>query len=167
VSNQDQNGVPASVGDMPDWQFGTRLPRVSVRALVLDGADIIAVENLSAPGKLHMPGGGIEHGETMLDALTRELHEELRVGPASAEYLLAMENLFDTYIGLYHCIEHVFIVTPDGPPRAGEDTLTMHRLLLAEIGHADFYPTAFRDLLTQPDWREQRVLRAGKFIADD
>ena len=167
MSDHDRNGAPASVGDMPDWQCGTRLPRVSVRGLVLDGADIIAVENLSAPGKLHMPGGGIEHGETMLDALTRELHEELCVGPASADYLLAIENLFDTYIGLYHCIEHVFVVTPDGPLRAGEDALSMHRLPLADIARADFYPTAFRDLLTQPDWREQRVLRAGKFNAED
>ncbi|RIA55498.1 NUDIX domain-containing protein [Dichotomicrobium thermohalophilum] len=166
MSDREQSGAPPSVGDMPDWQSGTRLPRVSVRALVLDGDDIVAVENLSAPGKLHMPGGGIEHGETMLDALKRELREELCVGPATADYLLAIENLFDTYLGLYHCVEHVFVVTPDGRPRAGEDGLKMHRLPFAEIGRANLYPTAFRDVLARTDWREQRCLRAGKF-ADD
>ncbi len=151
---------------MPDWQSGTRVPRVSVRALVLDGGDVVAVENLNAPGKLHMPGGGIEHGETMLDALKRELREELCIGPASADYLLAIENLFDTHLGLYHCVEHVFVVAPDGPPRAGEDALTMHRLPLSTIGEANFYPTAFRDLLSRPDWRAQRFLQAGKFAGE-
>lgn len=152
---------------MPDWQSGMRIPRASVRALVLEGDEVVAVENLSAPGKLHMPGGGIEHGETMLDALKRELHEELCVGPASADYLLAIENLFDTYLGLYHSIEHVFMVTPDGASRAGEDGLLIHRLPLAGIGAAAFYPTAFRDLLTRADWHAQRFLRAGKFVGDD
>jgi len=167
VSDRDHTGAPPSVGDMPDWQSGTRLPRVSVRALVLDGDDIIAVENMKAPGKLHMPGGGIEHGETMLDALNRELHEELCVGAASADYLLAIENLFDTYLGLYHCVEHVFVVIPDGTPCAGEDALVMHRLRLAEIGSANFYPTEFRNLLTRPDWRAHRFLQAGKFVGAD
>jgi len=134
-----------------------------VRALVLDGDDVIAVENAAAPNFLHMPGGGIEHGETMLDALRRELREELCIGAASASYLMAIENLFDTYMGLYHCIEHVFLVTPDGPPRAGEAGLTMHRLPLNMIGTAPFYPVAFRELLASGGWRERRYLLAGKF----
>ena len=167
MSDQDRSGAPPSVGDMPDWQSGIRIPRVSVRALVLDGDDVIAVENVAGPGKLHMPGGGIEHGETMLDALARELREELCVGPASADYLLAIENLFDTYLGPYHCVEHIFVVTPDGVPRAGEDGLVLHRLPLAEIGSARFYPVEFRDLLTRPDWRAHRFLRAGKFVEGD
>jgi 8-oxo-dGTP pyrophosphatase MutT (NUDIX family) len=152
---------------MPEWEIGTRVPRVSVRALVLDGDDVIAVENAAAPGKLHMPGGGVEHGETMLDALRRELREELEIGAASAEYLLAIENKFDTYLGVFHCVEHVFVVTPDGRPHAGEPELTMHRLPLATIGEASFYPAAFRDLLAQPDWRSHRYLLAGQFADGD
>ena len=153
--------------DMPWWASGTKIPRISVRALVLDGDDVIAIENLIAPGMLHMPGGGIEHGETMLDALGRELHEELSAAPASAEYLLAIENLFDTPPGLYHCVEHVFLVTLDSAPQAGEDGLAVHRLPLAAIGTATFYPTEFRDLLTQEDWRAHRFLKAGKFAGQD
>jgi len=134
---------------------------------VLDGGDVIAVELDHAPGKLHMPGGGVDHGETMLDALRRELDEELGIAPASADYLLAIENLFDTRLGLYHGIEHVFVVTPNGQPRAAEHGLRMHRLPLATIGDALFYPLAFRDLLTQPDWRACRYLLAGKFAGHD
>ncbi len=152
---------------MPAWELGTRVPRLSVRALVLDGDAVIAVENAAGPGKLHMPGGGVEHGETMLDALSRELREELRIGAASAEYLLAIENMFDTHLGLYHTVEHVFLVSPDCAPRPGEPGLTVHRLPLATIGRAPFYPTAFRDLLAHRDWRTRRYLLAEKFAGDD
>jgi len=152
---------------MPEWEIGTRVPRVSVRALVLDRDDVIAVENAAAAGKLHMPGGGVEHGETMLEALRRELREELQTGAASAEYLLAIENMFDTCLGAYHCVEHVFLVSLDGPPRVGEPHLTMHRLPLASIGETPFYPIALRDLLAQPDWRSHRYLLAGKFAGQE
>lgn len=167
MTDRDSGKAPSALSDMPDWQFGTRVPRVSVRALVLDGDDIIAVEKLSAPGKLHMPGGGIEHGETMLAALYRELREELCIGPATADYQLVIENLFETHLGLYHAVEHVFRVTPDGRPSAVEAGLRMHRLQLTTIGTASFYPTAFRDLLTRPDWRECHYLLAGRFIGQD
>jgi len=163
VSAQDNGSVAPGTAGMTDWTSGTRFPRTSVRALVLDGRDVIAVESVNGPGKLHMPGGGIEHGETMRDALLRELREELSISAASAEYLLAIENLFDTPAGLYHCVEHVFLVAPKGQPRAGEDGLSIHRLPLAEIGDAPFYPTEFRNLLTQAEWRAHRFLSAGKF----
>lgn len=167
MTDRDSGGPSSAAQTMPDWQFGTRVPRVSVRALVQDGADIIAVEKLSARGKLHMPGGGVEHGETMLDALRRELREELCIGPATAEYQLVIENLFETYLGLYHAVEHVFVVTPDGRPSAGEEGLRMHRLPFGAIGEAPFYPTAFRELLTRPDWRAHHYLLAGRFIGQD
>jgi len=167
VSEQDQHGPLPSLRDMPEWAVGTRMPRVSARALILDGDNIIAVEKLIAPGKLHMPGGGVDHGETMLDALRRELDEELGIAPASADYILAIDNLFDTYLGLYHSVEHVFLITPDRAPMVKEDGLRMHRLAFATIGDAPFYPLAFRDLLTQPDWRACRYLLAGKFVGHD
>jgi len=167
VNGSDDTGRLPDPGDLPDWEAGTRIPRVSVRALVLDDGDVIAVENHHAPGKLHMPGGGIEHGETMLSALHRELREELCIGPARAEYQLVIENLFETHLGLFHAVEHVFVVTPDGRPRAGEDGLTMHRLPLATIRTAPFYPLEFRDLLARSDWRSHHYLLAGKFAAGE
>ena len=167
MSEHDEAGAPPFSSDMPEWAIGIRVPRVSARALIMDGDDIIAVEKLVAPGKLHMPGGGVDHGETMLAALRRELDEELGIVPASADYLLAIENLFDTYLGLYHSVEHVFLITPDSTPTVQEEGLQMHRLPLARIGDAPFYPLVFRDLLTQPDWRARRYLLAGKFAGDD
>ncbi len=154
------------LAEMPEWQIGTRVPRVSVRALAFDGGQLIAVESSTAPGKLHLPGGGVAHGETMREAVQRELREELGVGAASADYQLSIENLFDTHLGVYHCVEHVFMVTLDGVPRAAEAHLRLHRLELATIGRAPLFPTAFRDLLARRDWRDHRYLLAGKFAGD-
>lgn len=61
-------------------------------ALVRDGRLLLAHRGPSKrafPGVWDLPGGVVEDGETELDALTRELHEELgvRVDTRSASHL--------------------------------------------------------------------------------
>jgi len=57
------------------WRFA-RPATLGVRALVIDGQGRIFLIKHSYVAGWHLPGGGVETGETMLTALTRELAEE-------------------------------------------------------------------------------------------
>lgn len=54
---------------------------LGVRAAVLrDEREVMLVRHTYTRG-WHLPGGGVEAGETLLEALAKELHEEARIRP--------------------------------------------------------------------------------------
>lgn len=61
---------------------GSPFYRVSVKALIFDGQRRLLVFQ-DKNGLYEMPGGGWEHGETLEECITRELHEEMRIVPAT------------------------------------------------------------------------------------
>ncbi|HET9175983.1 MAG TPA: NUDIX domain-containing protein [Pseudolabrys sp.] len=57
------------------WRF-SRATTLGTRAMVVDGTGRIFLVKHSYVEGWHLPGGGVETGETLLEALSRELAEE-------------------------------------------------------------------------------------------
>ena len=64
------------------WRFSRGLT-LGVRALVIDERRRIFLVQHSYVRGWHLPGGGVEPGETMIDALIRELREEANIEPTA------------------------------------------------------------------------------------
>jgi 8-oxo-dGTP pyrophosphatase MutT (NUDIX family) len=89
-----QTGWPGLRGRLFHLYFLLRRPMtLGARGLVYDRAAnaVFLIEHTYVPG-WQLPGGGVETGETMLEALTRELSEEANIELTGAPQLVSIHH---------------------------------------------------------------------------
>ena len=103
----------------------------------------------------YLPGGHVEFGERAVDALEREIREELGVASKAGAFLGAIEHTFKQK-GARHCeINLVFAVeiaalSPESAPAACEDWISFRWVPVTRMGRYHLEPWPLRKLI--PGW---------------
>lgn len=102
-------------------------PILAVSIALFRGSDVLLVKRANAPAKglYAFPGGSVDHGETLEEAVRRELREETGLVPRSLKFHRLVEligNGGDAETGDHHYVLAVFTGTSDeGTATPGDD----------------------------------------------
>ncbi|MDD5595714.1 MAG: NUDIX hydrolase [Candidatus Omnitrophica bacterium] len=97
---------------------------------------IVLVERSNPPFGLALPGGFVDYGESLEDAVIREAKEETNLD------LIEIKQ-FHTYSDpkrdpRFHTIGTVFLAKAKGKPKAGDDAAALKIMPLSEISKMQF-----------------------------
>ena len=96
----------------PDTGRKDSLIRVAVKAVILDDEGRTLVVKEDGRDWWDVPGGGMEHGETVKEALARELYEEISLeGDFEYEILIAEDPRLIKTVNMYQ-MRITFLVKP-------------------------------------------------------
>ena len=112
-------------------------PELSVGALVVDDDRLLMVRRGRPPGLglWSLPGGRVERGETLAEAVVRELAEETGLACACGPLVGWVERIGDDH----HFVILDFEATPldGGEARAGDDAAEVAWVPLADVAELD------------------------------
>jgi 8-oxo-dGTP diphosphatase len=121
-------------------------PQIAVGAVVLDEGSLLMVRRGREParGLWTVPGGRVEHGEYLTDALTREVSEETGLAIEVGDLL----GIFEV-VGDPHYVILDYIAAPVGRPEpvAGDDVDEVRWVPLDEVPALDCTPR-FVEMMT-------------------
>ena len=115
-------------------------PVVAVGAIVVDHDRLLLVRRGRAPaaGYWSVPGGRVEAGETLAEAVTRELREETGLDGVCGPLLGWAERISDDE---HHVIlDFEVTLIEDAAPVAGDDASEVAWVDLHEVGEQDLVP---------------------------
>lgn len=122
---------------------------ILVRALIIRDRKILVCQTV---GKdyFFLPGGHVEFGESMQEALRRELVEELDARVVASSYIGSVENIFDQNDVKKHEISFVFHVDIDlREVISKENHISFYWLTFEEFIDANVMPPAMKDAIIE------------------
>lgn len=114
--------------------------RVSLKAVILNDKGHLLTVKESDRDWWDLPGGGLDHGETLKEALARELKEEVSLeGDFTFDVLLAEDPHYIEHLNLYQ-LRITFLVTPQRMIfEAGVDGDAVQFIDATVYEHSDLY----------------------------
>ena len=96
-----------------------RNPFITVDAIIEIDGGIVLIERKNPPPGWAIPGGFVDYGETLEDAVTREMKEETCLD-------INIVRQFHTYSDpqrdpRHHTVTTIFVATASGTPEAADD----------------------------------------------
>ena len=113
-------------------------PLVGVGATILRGEQVLLVQRGSEPayGKWSLPGGLVELGESLQEAICREVLEETRLTVHVVDVVAVLDRVLPDAAGQveYHYVLIDFLCRGDtGEPSPGSDVLACEFVPVAEL----------------------------------
>ncbi|MDD5668640.1 MAG: NUDIX hydrolase [Candidatus Omnitrophica bacterium] len=111
-------------------------PFLTVDAIIEVTGGIVLIERSNPPFGFALPGGFVDYGESLEDAVIREAKEETNLDIRDVRQ-------FHTYSApgndpRFHTVSTVFISRADGLPKAGDDAAEAHVVSAGKIEHLSF-----------------------------
>ena len=130
-------------------------PMVTVDAIIQTDAGIVLVERRNPPLGLALPGGFVDYGESLEDAVRREAREETAL---ELQDLSQVHTYSDpSRDPRFHTVTTVFSARAEGKPQAGDDAAAVRVVTPAELAGLTF---AFDHGQIVEDWIRGRYRKA-------
>ena len=112
-------------------------PSVCVGAVAVDDGCLLLVRRRNEPGlgSWSVPGGRVEPGETVQEAVVRELLEETGVEGVCTGLIGVVERIGDDHH--FVILDYAVEVLAPAPPEAGSDALDARWVALHEVAEMD------------------------------
>jgi len=135
-------------------------PIVGVGGVIFEGASVLLAKRGQEPAKgtWSLPGGAVELGEKVIDALKREIREEIGIEIEVGGLIRVLDRIIhdeEKKIRYHYVIVDYWGWKVSGEPKPGSDTSDICFVPLKEIRKKDIHREVQETILMAAELREQ------------